>query len=142
MINKPSNKKNTRTSKIFNLISAFLAFALWGGWAYYVNGGYGLKVRIVSGIVQSTASFMITMFMIRMVTIFYYRLPDMFLQLVLPAMLTVSFTGSCLAYIHYLIGTPNIVYTITPALSVAFIFCLFTTFKLKNEKKAVKEDEE
>ena len=133
------NNKTTRTGKIYNLASAFLAFILWGAWAYYINGGYGLKTRIVSGIAQGTASFMITLFMIHTVTWLFYHLSNAYLQLILPAMLTVIFTGSCLAFIHYFVGTPNIVYTITPALSVAFIFCLFTTFKLKRVKYSMEE---
>ena len=127
--------KFRQTSILFKLVSAFSAFVLWGGWAFYINGGFGFKARVVSGLAQGLASFLITLFMIRVVTWIFCLLPDNFFQYLLPGLITVSFTGTCLFFMHYRLGTPNIVYTIAPALSVAFIFCVFTAFKLKGTKK-------
>lgn len=118
------------TSKFYNLMSALLAFLLWGGWAFYVNGQNDVTIGIISGITQGTASAVITLFMVRAVHWIYNTLPPTGLQVIIPAMLTVSFTGSSLAGIHFLAGTPEILFTILPALTVAFLFCLYTTFKL------------
>ncbi|MHC4995303.1 MAG: hypothetical protein ACYTGQ_09655 [Planctomycetota bacterium] len=127
-----------RTSLRFNLISAALAFALWGGWAYYVNlSGDGIEEAgagasaWVSALTQGTGSFLITLVMVRAVTWLYHRLAGAPLRLVWPAVLVVSVTGSCLATAHVLVGTVNIVKTISPALSVAFAFNVYTALKLK-----------
>jgi len=50
--------------------------------------------------------------------------------MILPATITVAITGSCLATAHAIVGTPEIIPTIAPALIVAFSFNLYTTFKL------------
>ncbi len=132
MLNCDSETKRfSRTTKRFNLISAFLAFLLWGGWAFYVNGMGGITTRLVSGVTQGTASFIITLVMVRAITWLFHHLPTNPLCLISPAVITVSCTGSCLAFVHYLVGTPRIVQTISPALTVAFIFCFYTTLKIQ-----------
>lgn len=120
-----------KTSRVYNVLSAAAAFVMWGGWAYYINSGFGESTRIVSAIAQGSASFVITLFMVHAVTWLFHRMPNSVLKLILPAVLTVSFTGSCLATLHFFVGTPRILQTIAPALTVAFLFCLYTTIKLK-----------
>ncbi|MGZ8189679.1 MAG: hypothetical protein ACXWTS_00465 [Methylococcaceae bacterium] len=121
----------SRTSRFFNVLSALMAFLLWGGWAYYVNGTTDVTKGLISGLTQGTASFIITLVMVHLVTWFFNYLPRNFLQLPLAAFMTVSITGSCLAGIHFLVATPEIFFTITPALSVAFVFCWYTAYKLR-----------
>jgi hypothetical protein len=126
-----------QTSRQFNLISAALAFALWGGWAFYVNSRTadeaGRSSPLTSGLTQGVGSFVITLIMVRAVTWLYHRLPAHPSRVVLPAVATVAVTGSCLATAHALVGTPSIVQTIAPALSVAFAFNIFTAIKLGRE---------
>ena len=128
-------KAPARTSRRFNLISAALAFALWGGWAYYVNSqtaGEGMAASpLTSGLTQGTGSFIITLILVRAVAWLYHRLPANPARLVLPGLITVAVTGSCLATAHALVGTSDIVQTIAPPLSVAFAFCVYTAFKLQ-----------
>jgi hypothetical protein len=129
---------SARTSRRFNLISAAFAFALWGGWAYYVNteaaGKGGRASPLSSGLTQGGGSFIITLIMVRAVAWLYHHLPAHPTRLVLPALITVAVTGSCLATAHGLVGTPNIVQTIAPALSVAFAFNIYTAVKLRKEE--------
>jgi hypothetical protein len=123
-----------RTSHRFNLISATLAFALWGGWAYYVNAlttGEGTASPLTSGLTQGTGSFLITLVLVRAVAWLYHRLPPRPLRLVLPGLITVTVTGTCLATAHALVGTPDIVQTVAPPLSVALAFCIYTAFMLR-----------
>jgi hypothetical protein len=108
-----------------------LAFLLWGGWAYYVNGSTDVTKGLISGLTQGTASFIITLVMVHLVTWFFNHLPGNFLQLPLAAVFTVSITGTCLVGIHLFVDTPKIFYTIAPALSVAFAFCWYTAYKLR-----------
>lgn len=129
----PPSPHPAKTSRIYNLLSAIAAFAMWGGWAYYINSGFGQSTRIVSAIAQGIASFLITLFMVRAVTWLFHRMPNAMLKLILPAVLTVSFTGTCLATLHFFVGTPRILQTIAPALTVAFLFCFYTTLKLKKQ---------
>jgi ABC-type antimicrobial peptide transport system permease subunit len=126
-----ASKNNPRTSRLFNVLSAMCAFMLWGCWAYYVNGSTDFTKGLISGLTQGTASFIITLVMIHVVTWFFNHLPGNFLQLPLAAFFTVCITGICLVGIHWLVHTPHIFYTIAPALSVAFAFCWYTAYKLR-----------
>lgn len=127
------------TSGLYRWVSALFAFLIWGGWAYYANGEAAENQRVTSALVQGTASLLITLFMVHAVTWLYGRIEVPYVRLALPAVLTVSFTGSGLSTIHYFVGTPNIFYTVAPALSVAFAFCLFTTYKLGKHGRDRKE---
>ncbi len=124
------NKQN-QTGTLYNLSSAFFAFILWGGWAYFVNN------NMVSSLTQGTASFIITLFLVRAVSTLYASLSrktgNGFVQLMLPAMVTVSFTATCLYIAHSIAGTAHIIKTIAPALLVAFLFCVFTAYKIKTK---------
>jgi hypothetical protein len=119
-----------RTSKFFNYLSALFAFILWGGWAYYINHSHSPDSGITSGIAQGSASFIITLFMVHLVTHLYHKFRRPIAKILMPALVTVSFTSVCLINIHLLVGTPQILYTVLPALSIAFVFCLYTSFKL------------
>jgi hypothetical protein len=125
----------TATSKRYELLSALAAFLIWGGWAFYINDGLGPGVRFTSGLAQGTASTIITMVMVRSVTKIYRQLPDSILRLILPGIITVSITGSALAFIHYMVGTPRIISTISPVLTVAFAFCVYTAYKLHKTQR-------
>lgn len=119
-----------KNSLFYNLGSALFAFTLWGGWAYFINR------TITSALIQGAASFIITLFLVYAVSSIYLRLVgkvNNILQLFIPAIITVSFTGTCLYIIHYVAGTAHIVNTIAPALLVAFTFCVFTAFRLSKE---------
>lgn len=120
------------TTKQFRLLSASLAFLLWGAWAYYVNDGYEFFIRATSAATQGIASFIITLVMVRIVSWIFNFMPENKLRLYLPAIITVLCTGSLLYGIHWGVGTPKIIPTIAPALTVAFLFCVYTTFKLRN----------
>ncbi|WP_019672811.1 hypothetical protein [Psychrobacter lutiphocae] len=113
----------------YHLISAFFAFVLWGGWAYYVNAGS--ENQLTSALTQGLASCCITLVLVRLVSFIFQRLPEGKLRLILPGLLAVSLTGSCLILTHRLVGTAHIFFTIAPALTVAFIFCVITAVKLQ-----------
>jgi hypothetical protein len=133
-----------RTSRRFNLLSAALAFVMWGGWAYHVNSqttGDGAAMPLTSALTQGTGSFIITLILVRAVTWLYHLLPAQRLRLVLPGLITVTITGSCLATAHALVGTPDIMRTIAPALSVAFGFCVYTAYTLRRAEGRKKESQ-
>jgi hypothetical protein len=122
--------KNNKVSVswAFNLISAVFAFVVWGGWAFYINDAS--EARFVSATTQALASFSITLMLVHMVTYIFHRLPITPMRIVLPAAIAVSITGCGLVLAHTLVGTPQIFFTIAPALAVAFVFCVYTALKL------------
>ena len=136
-----SATSTAQTSRQFNLISAGLAFFIWGGWAWYINSKTavaGQTPPLVSGLTQGTASLLFTLIMVRSVTWIYHRLPQSLIRLVLPSVLTVMATGTCLVTAHILVGTSNIPMTVAPGLTVAFLFNLFTTSVLRIEERKSK----
>jgi len=136
--------KNSKTSSFYNLISALFAFVLWGGWAYFINSTLAIEVSstgIIAGLTQGTASFIITFIIVHLVTYIYNfihsltSINTLTFNLVVPAILTVSITGTGLYIVHFLMKTPHIAKTIAPALVVAFLFSLFTVYKLTTSTK-------
>ena len=119
-------------SKQYNLFSAVAAFLLWGGWAYYINTDNSHQ-GFISALVQGCASFLITLFMIGSVNWFFKRLSGGFKQMLLPPLFTVAITSCFLIVSHWIAQTPHILETISPALVVAFLFGLYTTYKLRKE---------
>ncbi len=121
------------TDQSYSLISAVTAFLLWGGWAYYLSydKSVGFTSGIASGLTQGIASFTITLFIVKAVDWLFKQMPQSLLGVLLSAITTVSFTGSCLYLAHYLVGTQNIILTIIFPLSVAFAFSLLTAYRLK-----------
>lgn len=120
----------TETSKRYRIVSASFACIMWGGWAFYVNAEDGATKQIVSALTQGAASFAITLVMVRTITTLYRKLSASKTRYVFPAVITVGCTGSCAALAHYIVGTPQIVQTLSPALTVALLFGFFTTWKL------------
>lgn len=112
-----------------NFLFAIMAFFIWGGWAFYVNNlaaGGGL----LAGLVQGSASFAITVFMLVMVRFWYSRFKSRLVSLVMAPLLSVSLTSIGLLLLHITARTPNIASTILPAILVALVFAVYMTYKL------------
>ena len=122
--------------------SAFVAFLLWGSWAYFVNVGNNKYSGIVSGLSQGIASFVITLAMIQSVAYFYHRINGDILKIFFPSVITTSITCMFLIIVHHYAGTHHIFKTIFPALCVGFMFCLYTTYSLNvtNKNKDTNND--
>ena len=125
-----------KSSRTYNLSSAFFAFVLWGGWSFYINTQQGsLNHGIISGLTQGICSFILTLLIAFLIEKQFNFFNHLILKLVLPPVFTVFLTGSFLVLVHHLIHTPSIVYTLTPVLSVAFLFAVFTNLKLYQQLK-------
>lgn len=118
-----------RTGSAFNLLSAFGAFLLWGGWAWYVNGP-GSAAGLLSGVTQGAFSFCMTLVLVYLVTHMRGYFATDSARLLLPPVLTVCATTALLVLIHWAISTPRLLATILPTVSVALLFSLFTSFRL------------
>ncbi len=120
-----------RTSAGFKLFSAGFAFIVWGGWAYAVNVSHSYRHGVISGLAQGIASAVVTLLMVYAVTFLYHRFEKPVFKLLLPGLLTVMFTTTCTVLIHAVVGTPRIFFTILPAFTVGFLFCLYTCNQLR-----------
>ena len=114
--------------------SATQALLLWGGWSYYINSKVSVSTGIRSGLAQGLASFFLTLIVVFLVTKLFNYFKFSLLRFVLPTVLVVSMLLTFLLTLHTIVATPEIFKTILPPLSVALIFCAFTTYKLSNQK--------
>ena len=110
---------------------ALVAFVMWGGWTFYVNAQAGYWTAFISACAQGLFSMLMTFLMGYLTVFFFVRLSYPLAQLLMPATLILIMSCTCLAVLHWLIGTSEIVLTIMPALIVGFLFCLFKTIQLK-----------
>ena len=122
-------------------LSATVAFALWGGWAFFVNSAPSNYSGVIAGLTQGSASFIITLLMVHSVQFFNGLFRQHFVKLLAPALITVACTGSGLVIVHKLASTPNIFTTIAPALTVAFVFCIFTSYQLSPTKQHEQQEQ-
>jgi hypothetical protein len=132
-LNKQDFILSSKISKKYNIISALAAFVVWGGWAYYINDTGTENVRAISAATQGISSLIITLALVKLVSLIFNRLPRKITSVFIASILSVTCSGSCLIAVHYLIGTPEIVGTVSPPLLVAFLFCLFTAYKLHSD---------
>jgi hypothetical protein len=123
-----------KTSSTYNVFSATSAFFVWGGWSYYVNSDESSVIGLISGVTQGVASFVITLLVVFAVTKIYNMITIKVLKMVLPSIITVSCISILLVIVHSAVGTPHIAYTIVPSLTVAFAFCMFTTYSLRKDE--------
>ncbi|HCA4901462.1 TPA: hypothetical protein MW110_002864 [Acinetobacter baumannii] len=128
-----------RNTKYYKFASAIFAFLLWGGWSFYINTQVSNLVRgVVAGFVQGVSSFTITLFIAFLIERQFNFYKKAWAKLIFSPILTVLLTGSALILVHVLFSTPDIIKTITPALTVAFIFAEFSNLKLYKRLKATR----
>ncbi len=120
----------THTSKKYNYLSAVFAFLLWGGWAFYINNDGKSYLGAISGITQGSYSFIITLLMTHLITFQFNKFSRGIFKIIVPPVVTVSITGSALILIHLIAGTPSILLTVSPALTIALLFSFYTVYKL------------
>lgn len=125
-------RANASTSWTYRLVSAGLAFCVWGGWGYFVNSQQATAAAspVMSGLLHGLFSSMVTIVMLTSVTWLYGRFAAAGWRMLIPAATTSLATGSCITVAHLMIGTANVPATVLPGLIVAFCFNLLTTKKL------------
>ncbi|MDN5111573.1 hypothetical protein PJV97_04325 [Aliarcobacter butzleri] len=114
-------------------ISAIFAFVLWGSWSYFVN--IEDENRFISSFFQGMASFIITLFMVRLIIVFSNMFTNSSIYII--SILTILATSSIVFIGHLIINTQNIFYTIAPTVIVAFMFSLFIA---KKYQKSITKD--
>ncbi|MDD9300967.1 MAG: hypothetical protein HUK40_00940 [Desulfobacter sp.] len=122
---------SAKTSRLYDVSAALLAFICWGGWAFFINYSAGVVTGLISGLTQGTVSMIMTLVMIKIVTGMFHLIANHMMQLVMPTLFTVGGAAGLLVLMHSLVGTPNIFWTILPGLSGAVPFCFYTSYKLQ-----------
>ena len=89
-----------------------------------------MSSQLLAAFVQGSASFIITLVMIRGVTFLIDIIASPILRIFMPAVITVFITSTCLISMHWLTGTPNILTTVAAPITVALLFCLYTNYKI------------
>ena len=99
-----------------------------------MNSKVSVTAGIKSGIAQGIASFFLTLIVVFFVTKVFNYFKLSLLKFSAPTLLVVSMLLTFLVTLHTAVGTPEILKTIIPPLTMAILFCAFTTYKLSNEK--------
>lgn len=113
-----------KNEKIYRIVSIAGAFLLWSSWAYFINEST-LQQRILSAVAQGTLSALATSLMIKSLK----SLSATFNIFIIPSLIVTLFTTVAGITIHTLIDTPHIFRTLLPAVSVAFIYSLLTSYQ-------------
>lgn len=113
-----------QTSIPYRYLSAFLAFLLLGGWAFYINDHGDSHTEIIPGIILGSCSFIITLIMTHFISFQFNKFSSGILRIVLPPVITVNITGSML-----ILWQGHIQFCLPP-LIVALLFNFYTVYKL------------
>ncbi len=116
------------------LLAAALAFALWGGWALLANWSSDPHHALIAGLLQGSASALMTLVMAIAAKALFYRLPAGAPRLLLPAVLIVSASFTLLYLVHSWHQTHALWQTILPPTALAFTYCLFLCLRLQREQ--------
>lgn len=130
----------SQITKLYKYLSALLAFLLWGGWAFYINHDAESYSGLISGITQGSCSFIITLLMTQFIVLQFNRFASGMFRIVLPPVITVSITGTFLVLIHIMVETPSILFTVSPALTVALLYSFYTVYKLHLSSQIQREN--
>lgn len=107
------------------------AFVAMGGWAYYVNSAHGTDAALRAGLVQGTASAILTALLKRALELVFQRLQASPWRRILPWVLSSICITSLLLLFHTLAGTPNILATIAVPLFVSTTYAIVYTLSLR-----------
>lgn len=118
--------------RLYKYVSVGGAFLMWACWTFYINPG-SVQSRLFSALCQGVISATATSLMISSIKV----LSKHFNNYLAPAFIVTSITAFFGIFIHFLIGTPKIFATLAPAVSLALIFSLITSYNLS--KKTARE---
>lgn len=101
-----------------SLIAAIAAFIVYGGWAAYANYEFGTQYALRALFGQGGFAFTATLLLTLLAEYLYAAFGNNQAALIKAFLICVMISATLPATIHWLIGTPNILLSITPG----FIF--------------------
>lgn len=118
-----------------SLVAGLAGFVGYGGWAWYANLDHGADIAMRSGLVQGGYSLVLT-FLMTIVTEYLYSSWQHHASAAIRTTLLVSTILFCSAYtIHMLVGTPEILMTITPGFIIGTIYTYVYVLGLRASSK-------
>lgn len=121
------------------LISGIIAFLLYGSWAVYANNDYGLFIALRSGFAQGLISLFVTMIMTFAMEQVFAKVKLRGLRFIFTAFGPLTILLGLMIFVHWLIGTPQILKTVLPSITVGTLYCCIYTcglFRVLNKKYA------
>lgn len=112
----------TSASFLRSLLAGLAGFVGYGGWAWFANYDHGADIAMRSGLIQGGYSLVLT-FLMTIVTEYLFTIWQHHSSAAIRTTLLVSTILFCSAYtIHMLVGTPEILMTITPGFVIGTIY--------------------
>ena len=107
-------------------LTGVAAALVWGSWAFHVNGRAGSGAALRAALTQALLSFSATLGLVLVLERLFRvgRTPHQ--GFLIASLGTVSLASGTMATVHALAGTPRILATIGPSVSVAAVF--FVTY--------------
>ncbi len=118
-----------------SLLAGLAGFVGYGGWAWYANLDHGADIAMRSGLVQGGYSLVLT-FVMTLVTEYLFARWQHHANAAIRTTALISTILFCSAYsIHLLVGTPEIVMTITPGFVIGSIYTYVYILGLRASSK-------
>lgn len=123
-----------RSKALRSLLAATAGFIVYGGWAFFINYGYGLSAAFKAGATQGSYSFTLTLSLSFLMEWLFQLSSQPRLQFSL-AFITPCLLIYCTSWgVNVLTGTPEILLTILPGATISTLYTLsytLTLFKLQ-----------
>jgi hypothetical protein len=115
-------KTYIQNSKIRILVPPVAGFLFYGAWALFINFSHGWHDAITAGVTQGGYSFLMTLVLAIVVEWLFVRLAKVPLRSVWVFLVGAILLASTSFGINILTGTPEIVWTVLPGLSVSLVY--------------------
>lgn len=102
--------------------TCLLAFAVYGGWAWWVNLDHGNAVALTAGLAQGLSSTVSTLIISSIIEYCYQRLRQHRGGLLLSWVIPPTLTGFMHAGFQWLVGTPEIFITVLFSVVMGYLF--------------------
>lgn len=112
----------------------------WGSWGFWMNISHGWRIALMVGLTQGTLNFVTNLIGTHILEFFFFRFSTQpWVQAPLAFFGTYSITLSVIFAAHLAVGTPELVLTLAPSISVSMVLTMIYIgglIKLKIERKA------
>ncbi len=111
------------------------AFAIYGGWAFYVNWPSGPLQASQSAVAQGTYSGVNTYIYARIIEACFDRITHPLTRWLVPALLPNLLFLSILSCVHWAVGTPEMLLTMLPSAVIGTAYTAIYTTQLHRKEK-------
>lgn len=112
----------TSAAFLRSLLAGLAGFVGYGAWAWYANLDHGSEIAMRSGFVQGGYSLVLTFLMTIVTEALYLRWQQLSGAVVRTTLVVSTILFASAFTIHLLVGTPEILMTITPGFIIGTIY--------------------